>query len=99
MVGYRQIGTMKHGIMNHMSECKHHHLSLLPEQSERLRCRHCNLTIKAEELEAGYCPECFEISGKKRDDFEKMVSTHKTQYRCEACGIIIDYQEKERVPV
>lgn len=74
-----------------MSECKHHNLTLLPQTAQRLRCRQCNLTIKADELEFDYCPECFEVSGKKRYDFEQVVFGPKTQYRCENCGAIIEY--------
>jgi Zn finger protein HypA/HybF involved in hydrogenase expression len=60
---------------------------IITESSNRLRCRHCHLTLKAEELEGGYCPECLAVSGRKRDDFEKIETTGKmTQYRCEDCG-------------
>lgn len=74
-----------------MSACKHSNLALLPQTVQRLRCRQCNLTIKADELEFDYCPECFEVSGKKRYDFEPVKSVPKTQYRCESCGAIIEY--------
>jgi hypothetical protein len=50
------------------------------------------LTIKVNELSNSYCPECFEVSGKKRYEFEA-VNDEKTeiiQYRCEDCGVVID---------
>ena len=75
-----------------MDACTHHHLVLLPKPGNRLRCRHCHLTIKSDELSERYCPECFETSGKRRYDFEDVVDTtvNVTQYRCEDCGVIID---------
>jgi hypothetical protein len=50
------------------------------------------LTIKADELGESYCPECFEIHGRKRYDFEEIVvaETGVTRYRCEECGVIIE---------
>jgi hypothetical protein len=44
------------------------------------------------ELNNRYCPECFEVTGKKRYDFEEVKEPKKeiTQYRCEDCGIIVD---------
>lgn len=78
-----------------MTACKHTNLILLPGSARHLRCRHCHLTIKAEELEAGYCPECFEVSGKKHDDFETIASSDQTKYRCEACGAIIEYKAQD----
>ncbi|RJQ65320.1 MAG: hypothetical protein C4519_28225 [Desulfobacteraceae bacterium] len=74
-----------------MKSCRHTNLVLLPETSLRLRCRHCHLTLKAEELEGGYCPECFETERVKRVDFEKLESSAATRYQCEACGAIIEY--------
>nr|CBX27545.1 unknown protein [uncultured Desulfobacterium sp.] len=75
-----------------MDNCKHKHLVLLPQQSSRLRCVHCHLTIKADELEDGYCPECFEAKKQKYYDFEEVKSSHNaaTIYRCESCGIMIE---------
>jgi hypothetical protein len=65
---------------------------LLPPEKSRLRCRRCHLTIKPEELDAGYCPECFETDGTKTDDFEKVAAEGggAIRYRCESCGTIID---------
>jgi hypothetical protein len=74
-----------------LKSCKHHHLVLLPETSKRLRCRHCHLTIKAQELNLKYCPECFENSGKRRADFEKIETGTNIRYRCEDCHAIIEY--------
>jgi len=75
-----------------MTTCTHRQLVLLPEQHDRLRCRHCHLTITANDLTAGYCPECFETSHTKRYDFEEIVTsaTGKARYRCEECGVIIE---------
>jgi hypothetical protein len=43
-------------------------------------------------LNNNYCPECFEVSGKKRYDFEevKNLKIESTKYRCEDCGMIIN---------
>ncbi|MBU1055671.1 MAG: hypothetical protein KKC46_17875 [Proteobacteria bacterium] len=75
-----------------MSECKHNILVLLPQKSNRIRCVHCHLTLKTDELEDGYCPECFEAQGKKHYDFEEVKSPEnaKTIYRCDGCGIMIE---------
>ena len=75
-----------------MTPCTHRNLVLLPPQTDRLRCQHCHLTIKANELPSRYCPECYERDGKKRYDFEEVaaVQTGVVQYRCEECGITID---------
>jgi hypothetical protein len=49
------------------------------------------LTIKVEDLTAGYCPECFETSQTKRYDFETIttVAPGREYYRCEECGEMI----------
>jgi hypothetical protein len=75
-----------------MTSCRHLHLVLLPRQKNRLRCRHCHLTITAEELPGGYCPECSEAHGKKLYDFEEVqaIDQGKTRYQCEQCGVIIE---------
>ncbi|MGH7846751.1 MAG: hypothetical protein ACREQW_16525 [Candidatus Binatia bacterium] len=72
-----------------MTTCHHTTLELLPERKRTLRCRYCHLTIDGEELGDGYCPECFEISGKKNYEFEEMESEGVARYRCEECGTII----------
>ena len=74
-----------------MNRCSHSKLSLLPQETTRLRCRHCHLTIKPDDLEADYCPECFEREGVKRSDFEKVEAEENgaARYRCEQCGAII----------
>ena len=78
-----------------MTECNHQTLVLLPDTRQKLQCRHCHLTIMADELGDGYCPECYEIDGWKRSDFESVVTsgTEKTRYRCEECHIIIEYED------
>ncbi len=75
-----------------MASCRHLHLVLLPPQKSRLRCRHCHLTITADELQGRYCPECFEVHGIKRNDFEEIqaIDQEKTRYQCEQCGAIIE---------
>lgn len=73
-----------------MRSCRHANLVLLPETSTRLRCRHCHLTIKADELVDGYCPECYENDRVRRNDFEKIASSAATRYQCEDCGVIIE---------
>jgi len=75
-----------------MTSCKHLTLVLLPGKKNMLRCRHCHLTISADELRGGYCPECFETQGRKRYDFDEIEveDQGKARYRCEQCGIIIE---------
>jgi hypothetical protein len=75
-----------------MTSCKHSILALLPERKNLFRCRRCHLKIKADELGERHCPECFEVSGEKRYDFEeiKAADTGKARYRCEECGVIIE---------
>lgn len=74
-----------------MTSCKHSTLELLPERKSALRCRHCHLTISADELGDGCCPECFDGSGVKYYDFESVTNTAvgDVRYRCEECGAII----------
>lgn len=75
-----------------MNSCSHAHLVQLPEPEKRLRCRHCHLTLTSGELKQGFCPECFEMSGDKRYDFETVAAEKPviTQYKCEDCGVIIE---------
>jgi hypothetical protein len=74
-----------------MSSCKHANLELLPGVKPRVRCRHCDLTLAAEDLEEGFCPECFEASGQKRFEFEEVAGPESApaRYRCDDCGAII----------
>jgi rubrerythrin len=75
-----------------MTVCSHTTLELLPEKKKKLRCRHCHLILEDAELTDGYCPECFETSGKKRYEFEEMKIDRQggARYRCEACGAIVE---------
>ena len=75
-----------------MDDCKHSHLVLLPKPSDRVRCRQCHLTIKIDDLTGKYCPECYEMSGKRHNDFEEVEETpsESVQYRCEDCGVLIN---------
>ena len=75
-----------------MASCNHNNLLLLSLKKARLRCRSCHLTITKNELGDGYCPECFEMKGKKQYDFEAVEETEKgkTIYRCEDCGVKVE---------
>jgi hypothetical protein len=73
-----------------MKACNHTNLELLPGLKAKLRCRHCHLTLDAEDLKDGFCPECFDTSGKKRYDFEELEAPEApARYRCDDCGAII----------
>ncbi|MBL0714990.1 MAG: hypothetical protein JJV98_14960 [Desulfosarcina sp.] len=73
-----------------MPSCPHRNLLLLDAPALRLRCRHCHLTIRADELDGGPCPECYETSGQRRYDFETLaVDNAGVHYRCEDCGILM----------
>ena len=75
-----------------MTSCSHSNLVLLPAAKNKLRCRHCHLMIKADELGKGFCPECFETRSEKLYDFEEIAETETgaVRYRCEDCGVIIE---------
>ena len=75
-----------------MSACPHRQLVLVRDTHARLRCRHCHLTIKAADLSAHYCPECFETTHTKRYDFDEVVPVDSgiVYYRCEMCGGMIE---------
>ena len=75
-----------------MTTCRHLTLVQLPEKKNILRCRHCHLTIDPDELHGGYCPECFEVEGRRHYDFDEIEAEDKgkIRYRCEQCGIIIE---------
>jgi len=74
-----------------MTSCNHSNLELLPAVKPRLRCRHCHLTLAAEDLHDGFCPECLETSGSKRDEFDEVKNLEEpaARYRCDQCGVII----------
>jgi len=74
-----------------MTDCKHRKLLGLESKTvERVRCRHCHLTISVSELKGGHCPECLEATGRKRYDFEPVepAASRLVRYRCEDCGAI-----------
>ena len=75
-----------------MSNCTHPHLVLLAARGNRIRCRHCHLTIDPQELGDSHCPECYEVYGLKRSDFEPVEDGQAAivRYRCEDCGVTID---------
>jgi hypothetical protein len=79
-----------------MADCKHEALVLL-NKSNKLRCRHCHLTISEGELEKDYCPECLEENGVKRYDFEPYEAddTGSVHYACEKCGQLIELNSDE----
>jgi len=74
-----------------MTSCKHLTLELIPERKSTVRCKRCHLTMSADELGDGYCPECFDSTGVKHFDFESLASSsgNVVRYRCEECGVII----------
>lgn len=74
-----------------MTSCRHAALELLAERKSTMRCRRCHLTLAAEELGDGHCPECFDRGGDKHFDFEEIVhgGSKGARYRCEECGIVI----------
>ena len=77
-----------------MSECFHKNLTLIRAQTKKLRCEHCHLTISPDELEEGYCPECYESTGQKKTDFKEVPpeASNKSQYICDDCQITITVQ-------
>ena len=81
-----------------MNACSHRNLLLIPAAAQRVRCRHCHLTIAAEELGDGPCPECLEATGQRRTDFEAVAAprTAAVQYRCEDCGAIISAKGEKK---
>jgi len=74
-----------------MTSCRHATLELLVERKTTMRCRRCHLTLAAEELGDGHCPECFDSSGTKHFEFEELTHAggQGARYRCEECGIVI----------
>lgn len=78
-------------ILIFMTTCRHKKLVLLEKKAKKIRCRHCHLTIDEKELGSGCCPECQEVYGVRRRDFEDVRIKDKggVEYRCEDCGAII----------
>jgi hypothetical protein len=74
-----------------MTFCKHSTLELIPERKSTVRCKHCHLTLSAEDLGDSYCPECFDRLGAKHYEFESVSAADGkvVRYRCEECGAII----------
>ena len=74
-----------------MGGCRHQTLALLVGEKKRLRCRRCYLTIAVDELGPGYCPECYEVRGQRRYDFEELQVSRpdRVRYRCDDCGVTI----------
>ena len=83
-----------------MPPCKHQKMVLLSPQNKKLRCRHCHLTIDEEELKNDYCPECYDVDGMKRCDFDNLrpADEGKTRYSCEECGAIAGVVHHIRPP-
>ena len=75
-----------------MDGCKHLKLVLIKPETDKLRCRRCNLTISRKELDGDFCPECLEVRGERHDDFEEISPDEATgtYYRCETCGAVIE---------
>ena len=78
-----------------MDSCTHKNLVLLAPPKDRIRCRHCHLTIKRADLRQSYCPECYEADGVKRKEFEEVEETENQaiNYSCEDCGAFIPVSE------
>jgi len=81
-----------------MPSCKHEVLTLVPMKSNRLRCKHCHLTISEDELGSGDCPECLEVHKVKRRDFEQIAEPESptTRYYCERCGAVVDFSTHDK---
>ena len=77
-----------------MDSCRHPNLILLQAKNKVLRCRHCHLTIDADELGDRYCPECYEERGVRHYDFDEVEAPdgEKVRYRCEDCGALIEIE-------
>lgn len=75
-----------------MSPCKHTKLLVITATADRLRCRQCHLVIKAADVADGYCPECYETTGRKNNDFEEVATPagQTVRYRCEECGALLN---------
>lgn len=75
-----------------MDSCKHEILTLVQVKKKRLRCRHCHLTISADELGNGCCPECRDVHKIRRRDFDQLAEDDKdtTRYCCERCGLVVE---------
>ena len=80
--------------MLHMDNCPHTKLTVINQSQQKLRCRHCHLTIDAVELAQSYCPECYETSGDKMFDFDAVASedSNVMRYKCEDCGTLLEYE-------
>jgi len=78
-------------IIEYMSTCRHEILTLLPQPSAKLRCRHCHLMISESELGEDCCPECLDAHKVRRRDFDRVSAavTPAARYRCESCGMIV----------
>ncbi|MCK5515084.1 MAG: hypothetical protein KAJ00_11345 [Deltaproteobacteria bacterium] len=75
-----------------MSSCKHEVLTLVSIKRNKLRCRHCYLTISEDELGSDCCPECLAVHKIRRRDFEKIIpeDSGTIRYCCEQCGAVIE---------
>ena len=73
-----------------MTDCQHKNIVLLSKTSKKVRCIHCHLVIKEDELDDDYCPECYDEKGKRLSDFEPVKEKAAgDKYRCEDCGVVI----------
>ena len=75
-----------------VTQCHHRILDQLPPPAAKLRCTVCHLTLSAEELGGGCCPECAETRGERNDDFEAVEPAAETgtRYRCEEGGLVVE---------
>lgn len=72
-----------------MSTCRHQNLVLIKQDKNKLRCKHCHLTINEDDLDSDFCPECWETGRIRRREFEKVEQKDydTDTYRCESCGV------------
>jgi len=77
-----------------MSSCTHKTLVLLREVGGKLRCRRCHLVISPQELNGGFCPECYEADRRKCFEFDAVPPPEGdvARYRCESCGALIEWK-------
>ncbi|MFP3928911.1 MAG: hypothetical protein ACLFUP_08405 [Desulfobacteraceae bacterium] len=79
-----------------MESCRHRKLVLVDPEPAKLRCRRCNLTIRREDLDGDYCPECLEERGERHSDWEELEpGPVKPRYRCEDCGALIEAEAED----
>ena len=71
--------------------CPHKTILVIKDNAEKLRCTRCHLTLDAVDLGDACCPECLDVSGRRRYDFEKVSRPEVVapRYRCDDCGLML----------